>query len=400
MKVKVGTTLLIAIVLISTLALTGCDTVRTLLEPALDSDEDMPALSESEAWAQAVEAVTSFKQGEVALFQTAQASNDFSTYGEDVMALLLEETGLTWPFIDALFFTHMEENEEERGLSPDARVTPFGLVAEYLKLSYQYPKKTQAELVELFRASARNGNTTVIAEAVEASLGIDSITEPGAPGLSAAQARTLAIETVKMLQTGQTALFQKAQETNDDTTLMADLDNLYMESGILALHVKAGFDAEQFGVPLWYLFSQQLLAIHFEENPEEVELFIELLEELLLALLAELPELLAELPNLEEGEPPEGLPVLNPEGLPEELQTRLPTMWGLFVEYLQLSYQYPGKTVQEILVLFQESARNGNTTVSQEKVEASFGITFQPGDVLFWTYQPPVDPFEMGEPQP
>ena len=182
MKVKVGTTLLIAIVLISTLALSGCDTFRMLLEPAMDSDEEeMPALSDAEAWAKAVEAVKRFIQGEVALFQNAQAADDFSTYGEDVMALLLEETGLTWPFIDALFFTHMEENEEERGVSLDVRLTPFGLVAEYLKLSYQYPEKTQIELIELFRVSARNGNTTVIAEKVEASLGIESITEPGQP---------------------------------------------------------------------------------------------------------------------------------------------------------------------------------------------------------------------------
>ena len=133
MKVKVGTTLLIAIVLISTLALSGCDTFRMLLEPAMDSDEEempafeeeMPALSDAKAWAKAVEAVKRFIQGEAALFQKAQAADDFSTYGEDVMALLLEETGLTWPFIDALFFTHMEENEEEMRSIPRRAVNTF-----------------------------------------------------------------------------------------------------------------------------------------------------------------------------------------------------------------------------------------------------------------------------------
>ena len=206
------------------------------------------------------------------------------------------------------------------------------------------------------------------------------------PSRSEAQAQ--AIATVKMLQSGQTELFQKAQETDDDSTLVADLDNLYLESGILDLHVEAGFTAEEFGVPLWYLLSQMLIGVHLEENPEEIELFLELVL-----------KLLGELPDFEEAEPPESL-ILPTDELPEELQASLPTLWGLFVEFLQLSYQYPEKMGEEIFDLFRESARNGNTTINPQKVEASLGFTFQPGDILFWTYQPPVGAFGMDEPQP
>ena len=207
---------------------------------------------------------------------------------------------------------------------------------------------------------------------------------------SQTEARARAIATVKMLQNGQTELFQKAQETNDDSTLLTDVDTLYLDSGILDLHVAAGFTAEELGVPLWYLLVQMLLSVHLEENPEEVELFLQLFL-----------QLLGELPDLEEVAPM-GVLVLPTDELPEELQASLPTLWGLFVEFLQLSYQYPEKMGEEIFDLFRESARDGNTTINPQKVEASLGITFQPGDVLFWTYQPPDDAaiFEMGEPQP
>lgn len=222
---------------------------------------------------------------------------------------------------------------------------------------------------------------------------------------SRAEAQAKAIEHVKMLQDRQNEKYQKAIETNDTDTLWAELDTLYLKSDLLAPYVEAGFTAKDLGAPLWYSLSRTLLSIHLTENPAEAELFLEVLQHLLEAM----PELVEAnnpvpetVPNLEEipPDPPDAEDDLTPKDdvtqklilptkeLPQALHASMPTLWGLLVEYLTLTYQYPVKRGKEIQDLFLKSANNGNTTVNPKTIEARFGITFKPGDVLFWQENP------------
>ena len=81
--------------------------------------------------------------------------------------ILFEETGLEFNFVmDTLLAIHLEENLQEADEVLKTEMSTHNLVAEYLRLSFEYPEKSQNELLELFRESARAGNTTVIATIV------------------------------------------------------------------------------------------------------------------------------------------------------------------------------------------------------------------------------------------
>ena len=68
--------------------------------------------------------------------------------------------------MDTLLAIHLEENLQEADEVLKAEMSIHNLVAEYLRLSFEYPEKSQNELLALFRESARAGNTTVIARKV------------------------------------------------------------------------------------------------------------------------------------------------------------------------------------------------------------------------------------------
>ena len=81
--------------------------------------------------------------------------------------ILFEETGLEFNFVmDTLLAIHLEENLQEADEVLKTEMSIHNLVAEYLRLSFEYPEKSQNELLELFRESARAGSTTVIATIV------------------------------------------------------------------------------------------------------------------------------------------------------------------------------------------------------------------------------------------
>lgn len=218
---------------------------------------------------------------------------------------------------------------------------------------------------------------------------------------SRAEAQAQALEHVKMLQERQTEKYQKAVETNDGETLWAEINTLYLKSDLLSLYVEAGVTAEDLGVPLWYSLSRTLLSIHLEENPSERTLFLGVLQQLLDEEIPGLEEIPIPESNLPEADNPPG-----PEDrlranfptkeLPKALQASMPTLWGLLVEYLTLTYQYPVKRAKAIQDLFLESAKNGNTTTNPKTVEARFGITFKPGDVLFWMDNPRTEATAKG----
>ena len=99
------------------------------------------------------------------------AAGDGDIDSEALMAehagILLEETGLEFDFVEnTLLVIHLEENLQEAAEVLKTEVSTHNLVAEYLWLSFEYPEKNQNELLELFRESARAGNTTVIASKV------------------------------------------------------------------------------------------------------------------------------------------------------------------------------------------------------------------------------------------
>ena len=73
------------------------------------------------------------------------------------------KSGFTSDQIAVLQIIHKEENPDERPENGSSffpsRIHNF--IGVYLKLSFQYPEKTEPELLELFREAARNGETHI-----------------------------------------------------------------------------------------------------------------------------------------------------------------------------------------------------------------------------------------------
>ena len=62
--------------------------------------------------------------------------------------------------LSTLGVIHDRENPEEAERLRDKAKPSYGLMFEYLRLSFMHPEKSEEELLELFRLSARAGNTT------------------------------------------------------------------------------------------------------------------------------------------------------------------------------------------------------------------------------------------------
>ena len=96
--------------------------------------------------------------------------------GYDDLTTLEEEAGFSVD-VFLLDIIHYEENQAEVDrLNNSDEVVLFvghGLIAEYLRLAFKHPSKTEDELMSLFRISARKGNVTIGAKEVAKKFRID-----------------------------------------------------------------------------------------------------------------------------------------------------------------------------------------------------------------------------------
>lgn len=158
----------------------GCDEAATMMEPVMDDhgvepkpDSDISVLlglSETEAREKSKQVMKRlFQRAQKASLAAQAAENgdfDFGNYLKELDGIYTEETGISLSFATGtLLPIHKEENLEEAERTDDSL---DNLVEEYVFLSFQYPEKSQEELLGLFRESARAGNTTVVPEKVEA----------------------------------------------------------------------------------------------------------------------------------------------------------------------------------------------------------------------------------------
>ena len=130
--------------------------------------EEPVALSDEEARKKAKAIVESFSREHKRLVDEALKKDDFSTLEEDIEKVLLAMTGFGNSLVSTLGVIHKRENPEEvERLYANGRATPSdGLMFEYLRLSFMHPEKSEEELLELFRLSARAGNTTMDREKI------------------------------------------------------------------------------------------------------------------------------------------------------------------------------------------------------------------------------------------
>ena len=95
--------------------------------------------------------------------------------GKALEASLKEETGFgddVWIPLHEIYRLKGYPNiPEEIRNDPDIELTDLDFIAEYLKLSFQYPEKSQEELSILFTESVVSGNVKVAVSEVEEKFG-------------------------------------------------------------------------------------------------------------------------------------------------------------------------------------------------------------------------------------
>ena len=179
-------TLLIVLMFCVSVLLGGCDPIMTqpiteIITPP-DAEIVTPTQSPSEKARAAIEKVNERRTD---VHQIAEEAGDFSmifTASEDIFR---EELGFRKGFWVDLVEIYRQENLENpellQGLEnlEDAfveklKADTFGmfyfqyirtfdaLIVEYLRLSYEFPEKSEAELFALFRESVRDGEIAII----------------------------------------------------------------------------------------------------------------------------------------------------------------------------------------------------------------------------------------------
>ena len=171
-------TLLIVLTFCASALLTGCD--QEMEQPIMQIIP--PPQSASEKAQTAMERVN---ERRTEAHQTAEETGDFSTIFIASEDIFKEELGFRKGFWVDLVDIYRQENLEDTALSErfenlqDAfaeklregtlemfyfeYISAFnGIIIEYLRLSFEFPEKTEAELVMLFRESVRDGETSII----------------------------------------------------------------------------------------------------------------------------------------------------------------------------------------------------------------------------------------------
>lgn len=175
--------LLITLMLCVSVLLTGCDQEMTqpimeIVKPPQDSLE-MNSLQKAQA------AIESVNERRTAAHQMAEESGDFSTIFVASEDIFREELGLRkglWVDLVEIYRQENLENPEmleglenlEDAFVEKLQADTFGmfyfeyirtfdaLIVEYLRLSYEFPEKSEEDLFTLFRESVRDGEIAVI----------------------------------------------------------------------------------------------------------------------------------------------------------------------------------------------------------------------------------------------
>ena len=176
-------TLLITLVLCVSVLLMGCDQEMTqpimeIVKPPQDSLE-MDSLEMAQA------AMERVNERRTEAYQKAEEASDFSTVFTASEDILKEELGFRkglWvDLVDIYRQENLENAERLKGLEnlEDAFVEKLkddtlgifyfeyirtfdGLIIEYLRLSFEFPEKSEEELLMLFRESVRDEEIAII----------------------------------------------------------------------------------------------------------------------------------------------------------------------------------------------------------------------------------------------
>jgi len=175
-------TLLIALILGTGSLLTGCEqpAMKIVKEPIMEvvAPSEHP-LEEARA------AMERVNERRTAAHQKAEAAGDFSTVFIASEEIFKEELGFRKELWVDLVDIYRQENLDEPVLLENLEklqvafiekledgtlgmfyfeyISSFdALIIEYLRLSYAFPEKGEEELLELFRASMRDGKATII----------------------------------------------------------------------------------------------------------------------------------------------------------------------------------------------------------------------------------------------
>jgi len=163
--------------------LIGCDTA--MQKPIMEIVKPPPESLEMDALQKAQAAMQRVNERRTEAQQTAQETGDFSTVFTASEDIFKEELGFRkglWvDLVDIYRQENLEDTARLEGLEnlEDAFVEKVkndtlgmfyftyinsfdALIVEYLRLSYEFPEKTEEELLMLFRESVRGGEIAII----------------------------------------------------------------------------------------------------------------------------------------------------------------------------------------------------------------------------------------------
>jgi len=175
--------LLTVLMLYVSVLLIGCDTA--MQKPIMEIVKPPPESLEMDALQKAQAAMQRVNERRTEAQQTAQETGDFSTVFTASEDIFKEELGFRkglWvDLVDIYRQENLEDTARLEGLEnlEDAFVEKVkndtlgmfyftyinsfdALIVEYLRLSYEFPEKTEEELLMLFRESVRGGEIAII----------------------------------------------------------------------------------------------------------------------------------------------------------------------------------------------------------------------------------------------
>ena len=269
-------------------------------------------LSEEEAWEKAVEILKRISER----ISELEFSDPFS-YAEDSEKIRVEEAGLTQEDIHELLLIHLEENPEDEKRVTEDSLSDRGLMLEYLRLSFQYPDASKEELLQLFREAARNGETTIDPNMVSAIIR-KYTKKPPPPDITnlvpAISEEDAREKAAEIIK----KMLQRQSKLFAIATENNDFSTFSEDYDQIQLE-ETGITGNE---------TTYLATIHLEENAGDRT---------------------------------------------NEISKNFV---GLTLEYLRLSFQYPDASKEELLQLFREAARNGETEINLNILPTIYGFKF------------------------
>ena len=205
-----------------------------------DKTSNSPALSEEEAWEKAKTIVREMWWQEQQLKWRSIVAEGPATFNEDRDRMRVKVSGLTPDQI--AFFQTMNTVEVPQDLlalgaleaikaQRSSILALHNLIGVYLKLSFQYPEKTEPQLLELFREAAKNKETQI------------NLVE-----WSEEEAWEKAKKIVRKFRSEEEKLINKARREDDWIKFDEDLDRLGFEMTGLTFDDLTALDVIHFAV--------------------------------------------------------------------------------------------------------------------------------------------------------